>query len=238
VAREATDVSVKAVVAVLEYLGDLRVGEPHRPQHRWARGIDVDPARRLHGDEVDEAGCSLVAVEKAGRHATDLEQLGDRLEVRVAAPVGDGQLEVVVFTLSPVQPVLLVGVPPVLERVHDDVTCGLVEAQGLKQAVHPFRGRVKVESPLLVAQPVREAAGAEGRPDSLEARQGDAVPRVEGEVAVLGERHPGGIGRDLAHGLGQTGLGQVGGGDRLLVSARGAGLQSHRERELGAQRAD
>src|SRR6266705_3539388 len=28
VAREATDVSVKAV---LEYLGDLRVGEPHRP---------------------------------------------------------------------------------------------------------------------------------------------------------------------------------------------------------------
>src|SRR5438132_10504497 len=77
VAREATDISVKAVLAVLEYLGDLRVGEPHRPQHRWAGGVDVDPARRIHGDEVDEAGCSLVAVEKAGRHATNLEQLGD-----------------------------------------------------------------------------------------------------------------------------------------------------------------
>src|SRR5439155_24025147 len=104
----------------------LRFGVPDRQQPCWPGGVDVDHAGRLHGHEVEEAGGSLVAVEEAGRPPADLEQLGDRLEIRVAAPVGEGQLEVVIFTLGPVESVRLVGVPPILERVHDNVAYGLV----------------------------------------------------------------------------------------------------------------
>src|SRR3989442_2447338 len=217
----------------------LGVAEVERSEDDARRGVEVDLAGRLHGDVGREAGLAAGAVVDRRRHALDLQQLGDRVEVAVLGAVGQRQLEVVVFALRAVDAIVVVGIAPVLKAVADGVALGLVETERQEQPVHAVGGGgVEVEARLLVGGPVGELADAQRHVGPRPALELLAVAGVEGQVAVLGQDRVGDVARDLPNGLLDGRLGEVGGGQRVLVGAHGGGLEPHRVGELGAQHAD
>ena len=172
-------------------------------------------------------------------HAADLEQLGRVLEGAVSRPVGHRQLEVVVLALCAVDPVEIVGVLPVLERVIDDVARLLVEPDGRQETVHAIRcRRIEIDPGLLVSDPVRELAGAEG--DALARQLGETDGKCRARRRAQEDERAVHVGRlhvawaqNLPDALLDGRLGQMGGHHAIPVGADHGGLEAHGHRELG-----
>ena len=161
------------------------------------------------------------------------------LEVRVVRAIRHRELQIVVVALGAVEPVLLVRVAPVLDRVDDRVADALVEPQGQQEPVDAIGRRgVDVEAGLLVGDAIRVLTGAQLGLLALEPRQRAPVGGVEREQAVVVFDHERGVGHDLADRLLEGRLGQVAADDPVLVGADRRGLEPHRVRELGADDRD
>jgi hypothetical protein len=100
-------------------------------------------------------GFSAAAVVQRRRDPPDLAQLGDVLQPPVSRAIGHREAEVVIVALRAVHAVQLVGVLPVLQRVHHHVTRLPVHAEALEELAQPLgRGEVQVEPPLLIGDAI------------------------------------------------------------------------------------
>ena len=217
-------VSIRAAPDEGLHLGD---GEPQGPQHDGAGGIHVHGPGARQREVLREAGRLGAAVEDRARDALDLEQLVHAVEVRVLRAIREGQAHVVV-ALRPVQPVLLVRVPPVLDRVDDHVARRLLDAELQEEPVQNVARRaIQVDPSGLVREPVREASRAEGDVEALGDPGGPKPRPAEDEGAARVQLVGQSLREDLGHRALVRGLGEPGLAERETEVRRGDGLETH-----------